>query len=252
MKKFLAVCLAVGMLMVASKAWATRPFITDNASVIPGHALKLEPSFKYNKNTVKQKNNIGFGITNWLEASGSFAWGRTIKDNVVNHWGLIGPTLKLKGLIAAPVVDGMPGLAVAIGTKMPYASDKSMESAIWMQYAYVATTAKVLGGDLQIHANAGALMKEPRSMDDIHTVELWGVGAQYKLIGGLNVIGEVFSGNRQTGNEGGAWQAGLRYLFNDAVALDTTVGRGLWSRNGMAKEPLWIGCGLRIVTAQLW
>ena len=251
-KKIAVAVIAVAVIAIAAQAEAFRPMVTDDASVVPAYALGVEPSFRYNENLVRQDNVARFGITNWLQASAGFSWGRSILDNVKNHWGVFLPMLELKAVIMEPITDGVPGFAVVVGSYLPYGTDE-LRTNIWQQWAYVAATEKLFQDSLIVSVNFGAMMKEPKAGNvDVHAVETWGVGAQYKIYGGLNVLGEIFSGNRMTGFEGGAWQGGLRYVFNDKVAIDAFVGKGIWGRNGMTKEPLWVGAGLTVTTASLW
>lgn len=251
MKKAIAMAVGVIVLLVAVKAMAVRPLITDDASIVPIMSLKVEPSFRYDKNVMLQDNLFKFGVADWLEAAAGFSWGRTTGTGMANAWGVRGPLLQVKAqILDGNAVGDVPasnfGLSLVAGGILPYGSD-NFASTIWTQYVYFAMTETLLKDKLAIYGDVGALIKEPKvGKASVHAVETWGVGLEYKVVGDLSAFGEIFSGNRFTGSEGGSWQTGLRYTLNDKVAVDASVGKGIWGRNGTAKEPLWVGVGLQV------
>jgi len=77
----------------------------------------------------------------------------------------------------------------------------------------------------------------------------WDVGSQLRVVHGLHLVGELFSGDPNVTTSGGASQAGFRYIFNDQLQVDATAGVGVF---GESQPPIWDTSGIRLVSHRLW
>ena len=60
--------------------------------------------------------------------------------------------------------------------------------------------------------------------------------------------GVLQNGDAYTGIDALALQGGFRYILNDHIQLDTTVGAGVAAQH----RPPWFTFGVRLVTWELW
>ena len=62
--------------------------------------------------------------------------------------------------------------------------------------------------------------------DPHQLVATWGVGGQLRTVGGLYVVGELFSGDPYVPGTGTAYQTSFRYFVSPLMHVDATVGQG--------------------------
>jgi hypothetical protein len=241
---------AFAVITFSAEAAAVRPFITDDARVVGNHQLQLEASLRWDMNALQQLNLFAFGPTEWLELTLGFEWGLMTPKNGGDRGGIAGPIVQVKALALDAVPNKWPGLAFVAGTSMPLGTG-GLPPPDWAEFIYAAATESLLDKErILIHANLGVYIAEPAS--GVTALCTWGLGMQVRVVYGLHVLAEIFSGDPYSGAAGGAWQAGLRYIINDTVQVDSSVGNGIWGSSGNQPMPFWASAGVRVVSGKLW
>ncbi len=224
--------------LVIALLLTVRPLITDDARTVGRGAAQIETWGRLDRYAVQHWLLLGFGPVESLELTLGGVWGKPDDENI----SLAGPILQGKWLFLSGVPRGRPAAAVVGGASAPWGSG-AFRGASWDGFGYLAITQEAREQErLLFHANIGAFLAGA----DQALKATWGLGAQTHLFAGLNAMAEVFSADPYAASAGGAFQAGLRYVFNTAVQIDTAIGRGLW---GDPRLPLWATMGLRLVRA---
>lgn len=235
------------ILICATPVLAVRPFITDDARVVGEHLIGFETSLRWDTSRLQNLNLLAIGINEKLEGTIGFTHGLTLDGDSMNTYGITGPLLQLKYLFSDGEPNGMPGFALAGGVSPPLGSG-GFAPPWWSEFIYLAATESLLDKErLLIHGNLGTFASHPE--DGLKTVLTWGLGAQFRLFGGLHAVAEIFSGDPYAASSGGAYQAGFRYAISEKVQVDATIGSGLW---GNPRLDTWAGVGLRFVSDRLW
>lgn len=224
-------------------ALAVRPFVTDDAAVVGEKLVLLETSLRWDKTRLQNLNLLAYGPNDKLELTAGFIDGfLSDAEDATGKFSIAGPLAQAKYLFKAPTQNGLPGLAAVVGFNTPYDTN-NFGNASWGEFAYLATTASLGEHDrVLIHANVGIAYGKPE--DTWKSIYTWGVGNQIRLIGGLHLVTEIFSGDPYSQEAGGAFQGGFRYFISEKVQVDATVGSGLW---GSPAIDTWAGCGLRMI-----
>lgn len=230
----------------ARPAWAVRPFITDDARVVGGHAAQLETWTRLDATSIEHWMLVGFGPVGPLELTAGGVHGASY-ENESPHYGAAGPLLQAKLLLWGPRPNGLPGVAMAGGMVLPVGLGAFAPGG-WDLFEYVAVTQSLLDRDrLLIHLNVGVFGSTDPSRAGV--VPTWGAGAQLRTIGELHGVAEVFSGDPYVGSNGVAVQGGFRYIVSHAVQVDGTIGSGV---SGQPALPMWGTVGLRLASPALW
>lgn len=241
---------SAGLPGLARYAPKVRPFITDDARVVGDHLAQLETWTRIDHAAVQQWALVAFGPTKWLELSGGGVFGadRT-PDGLRLAYAL--PLLQAKVLLREYKAGAGPGFGLAAGTFLPYGKG-TFKAVGYGTFGY-ATVSQCFGAGerLLLHLNGGGnylRVSRPEAGTDPHRlVATWGFGSQLRTVGGLHVVGELFSGDPYVPGTGTAYQAGFRYFVSDLLQLDATVGEGL---AGKVQLPFWFSAGVRIVTTR--
>jgi hypothetical protein len=227
----------------AQPALAVRPFVTDDAAVVGAKLFLLETSLRWDKTRLQNLNLLAYGPNEKLELTVGFIDGFLFDAEDANgRFSVAGPLAQAKYLFKEPTPNGMPGVAAVVGFNTPYGTN-NFGNASWGEFVYLATTAS-LGEDdrVLIHANVGTAYGRPE--DTWKYITTWGIGTQIRVIGGLNAVAEIFSGDPYSQASGRAFQAGVRYFISRWVQADATAGSGL---RGSPEIDTWAGCGLRMI-----
>lgn len=238
----------VAVVSCSQPAWAIRPFITDDARVVGARLVQLETWLQYEDGVLQQWVSPAFGPTDWLELTVGFTHGRRLiahEGENVSAWEIGGPLVQGKVLLRHADANALPGVAVALGTLLPLGTSAFRAAPGFFVYAALTEN---LGEEerVLIHFNLGVTVRAPPEAPDLSL--LAGLGTQVRLFAGLHAVAEVVFGDAFTGIDALTSQCGFRYIVNEHVQIDATVGGGL------AGHPrgFWATAGLRIVSAPLW
>jgi len=231
------------ILALAAPAMAVRPFVTDDARVLDEHTMQLETSVRYDQDVFTNLNLFALSPkANW-ELTMGFSDGFFLDKESNRSFSTVGPLMQVKYLVWPAKPNRYPGLALAVGAAPPWGKGDFRQDR-WSEFVYLASTQSLFDNDrVLIHANIGISTTNPAS------VATWGLGTQFRLIGGLNGVAEVFYNDPYAGRTGGAYQVGFRHIVNDDLQIDLTTGSGLF---GSQQINTFVGMGLRIVSDRLW
>ena len=228
---------------ITQQAWAVRPFVTDDAAVVGAKLTLLETSLRWDKTRFQNMNLLAYGPTEKLELTAGFIDGfLTEAEDATGKFSIAGPLAQAKYLFKEPTPNGLPGIAGVVGFNTPYGTN-NFGNASWGEFAYLAVT-QSLGEDdrVLIHGNVGTAYGKPE--DTWTTIYTWGIGTQIRVIGGLNAVAEIFSGDPYSQASGRAFQTGFRYFVSRWIQADATVGSGL---RDSPEIDTWAGCGIRMI-----
>ncbi len=222
---------------------AVRPFITDDARVVGWRLGQYETWLRFDKHAWQHWNMIAYGPHKRWELAAGFVHGLHGPQSEHQGYSYAIPLLQAKFLINEYKPNKAPGIAVAAGSFLP-GGQGMFKAPGYGLFSYAAIT-QCFGKDenVLIHGNIGISYVNHTNTD--FATMTWGVGTQIRTIGGLHVLGEIFSGDPYVHDSGMAFQAGLRHFVNNYVQLDLTVGQGITGAN---KMPFWYGVGVRLVT----
>lgn len=248
----LALSFGTALLLGAPEAHAIRPFITDDARVVGAKHLQLETWWRRDKDTLQHWALFAFGPNDHVELTLGGAYG--LSSIVSRDPGVSSPTfafnlplLQGKFLLREAEPNSLPGFAVATGIVPPLGTG-GLEPPGPSGFVYVAFTESLFDEErLLVHANLGATVLVAKGHDPMSAT--WGVGMQLRTFAAFHLVGEFFSGDPYAGGAGGAAQGGFRYIFNDHVQLDATIGGGVF---GATPLPVWATSGIRLVSHDLW
>jgi hypothetical protein len=191
-----------------------------------------------------------FGPTDWLELTIGFVHGQVPPhhhgpDPGASHrWGIGGPLVQGKVLLRPAEAWAPPGVAVVLGSLLPFGSD-GVRSPPGFFFFFALTQNLGEHERVLIHLNLGA----STLMDGQGTAGLLaGIGTQIRLFAGMHLIAETVYGDAYTNIQAFAVQGGFRYIINDHVQLDASVGVGVAGE----PRPWWFSAGIRLVSWALW
>ena len=240
--------LAVGLLLLCRPAHAIRPFITDDAHVVGKGNVQLETWWRRDQLSLQHWALPAFGPTDWIELTLGGVHGLSqLASDGKPQYAAAGPLVQGKFLLLESIPNKPPGVALVLGGATPLGRG-GFESPGFGAFSYLAVTqAFFKEDDFLIHANVGVSTVAAAGYEPAKLT--WGVGTQVETVYNLHLIGEVFSGDPYVQGAGGAFQAGIRAIFNEQLQLDATVGKGIW---GDTLLPIWFTSGIRVVTADLF
>ncbi|WP_394829171.1 hypothetical protein [Pendulispora albinea] len=227
------------MALSPREAVAVRPFITDDARVVGDRAAQLETWLRVDEAGPQHWTVVAAGPWAPLEVSAGGFYGRTRGEGT-----MAAPLLQLKAL-ALETRPGaiIPGLAVVAGAFGPFGAGP-LKVAGWDTFGYIALTESLEAHDrVLLHQNVGFFTTT--QAEGRHVSGTWGIGTQIRMVGGLHVVGEVFSGDPYADAPGGAFQTGVRHFVSSSVQVDATVGAGIF---GESLLPAWGSIGFRIAS----
>jgi hypothetical protein len=243
--------LGVGALASPGTARAIRPFVTDDARVVGGGLGQVESWLRADRLALQHWVLLALGPVEPLELTVGGVHGAGFRRRGTAYVGTeyagAGPLVQVKALILEGKPDRYPSVAASAGL-IPALGSEGFAPGSLAGYGYAAVTQSFGKNDrVLLHGNVGFYVSS--GARDTAISPTWGVGAQVRAFAGLHPVGELFSGDPYAASAGGAFQVGFRYIFNDTVQMDSTVGRGIW---GSPPLPLWGTAGIRVVTPRLW
>ncbi len=219
-----------------------RPFITDDARVVGNRLAQLESWFRGDEEASQQWALVAYGPTPNLELTFGGVGGVAKGANKQFAFTYALPLLQGKYLIREYAPNAPPGVAVVLGTFLPFGSGFFVPPG-YGTFGFLTVSQCLLEGEIiLIHGNLGANYLNIDGKNQ--TIVTWGLGTQIKVYGGFHFVGEIFSGDPYIPGTGEAVQVGFRHFFSDYVQIDGTVGKGL---GGRVLLPLWFSAGVRIV-----
>jgi len=234
-KLFLAVIL---LTVVATKAFAVRPFITDDAAIIGFRQFQLETWTLFSNSSGEYWMMWAYGLHNRMEV----AVGSILGYDQSRKFTYALPLLEMKYLFREYQPNKPPGVALVTGTFLPVGKGDFVPAG-YGAYSFLAVT-QCFGEneDVLIHGNIGANWLYSNKKNQF--LPIWGIGAQIRAYRGLHLVGELISGDPYVPGTGIAFQTGFRYFISDLIQIDATIGQGIAGKN---KLPFWGGFGLRLV-----
>lgn len=164
-----------------------------------------------------------------------------------NRYSASGPLFQAKILLFTAQPNRIPGFAIAGGVLPPVGQGAFAPREVH-GFAYLAITESLgMNERVLIHANLGLAIEHRR--EGATAAITAGVGVQVRTWRGLHAVAELVHGDAYAGDVGGAFQAGLRYIVNDHVQIDSTFGVGTW---GDERRPTWGTLGLRLAGKSIW
>ena len=242
-KTTLALVVLLLTICITQPAMAVRPFVTDDAAVVGAKLTLLETSLRWDKTRLQNLNLLAYGPNEKLELTVGFIDGfLSDAEDANGKFSLAGPLAQAKYLFREPTPNGLPGIAGVVGFNTPYGAN-NFGNPSWGEFVYLAVT-ESLGEDDRVlmHGNVGTAYGKPE--DSWKYITTWGIGTQIRVIGGLNAVAEIFSGDPYSQASGRAFQAGFRYFVSRWVQADATFGSGL---RDSPEIDTWAGCGIRMI-----
>ncbi|MBS3963310.1 MAG: hypothetical protein KGZ80_02230 [Methylomonas sp.] len=229
---------------VVDTAHAIRPFVTDDARVVGGGLAQVESWLDGNVEGISHNVLTAIGPTDWLELTAGFVHGGSF-DRAAGGYGISGPLFQFKALASEPEPSGLPGLALAAGV-VPAFGSGAVKTEGTNIFGYLALTESLLNDSLLLHVNLGASHYQQDAL--WNWTMLGGFGFQQHLFQGLHAVAEVYHGDPYLPfNSTWETQAGFRYILNESVQFDGTLGKTL------KDEPdRWWTLGIRLVSPPIW
>lgn len=239
-----ALLIAFTLFIAHRDAFAIRPFVTDDARVVGDRLAQLETWLVGNRHEIVHNVLGAVGPTNWLEVTTGFAQGGAY-DSVEGGYSITGPLFQLKVLAHEAKPGAWPGVAFAVGTVPPLGHGSFTPQGVGL-FGYMAITESLLNENLLLHANIGiATLNDETQWLSTATS---GFGFQARVTGGLHAVAEIYHGDPYDPLlRAGASQIGFRYIVDDSVQFDGTVGSTL---SGTLEQ--WWTVGVRVVSDPLW
>jgi hypothetical protein len=220
-----------------------RPFITDDARVVGGRLAQAEAWYRGDKESHQQWLLLAYGPRDRLELTLGGVVGEDREARELT-WAL--PLVQGKYLVSPYATGGPPGLAVVLGSFFP-GGKGSLKAPGHGTFGFLtATQAWGAKERVLVHVNAG--VNHLWVDQDTRTLTTWGVGSQVRTVGGLHLVGELFSGDPYVPGSGTSWQAGVRHFVSDMLQVDATLGEGL---AGASRLPFWFSAGIRWVVGPI-
>ncbi|MBA4418431.1 MAG: hypothetical protein C0392_11080 [Syntrophus sp. (in: bacteria)] len=242
-KVFIFIASTLMILTLSRPALSVRPFVTDDARVVGEHQMQMETSVRYDKDEFTNLNLITFGPTARSEFNIGFVNGFPLDKDSNRSYSITGPLMQFKYLLWEAKPNKYPGVAFSAGASPPWGKG-AFRTTRWSEFAYLAITESLFDNErVLIHANIGISTTNPAS------VGTWGLGTQFRIIGGFHGVAEIFYNDPYAGKIGGAYQVGFRHIVSDSVQIDMTMGSGLF---GSEQIPTFVGMGIRLVSDKLW
>jgi hypothetical protein len=258
-----------GIFVMPARAWAIRPFVTDDARVVGHRAGQFESWVLVDPLRLEHNILLALGPTPWLELAVGGTHGGVF-SGPARGYSVTGPLLQVKAL-AVPARDNRwPGVAVTVGAFPPVGIGEFTRPG-WHGFAYLALTESLFDEWLLIHVNVGAvvadrgphphplpygaeLLSDPQRRTGV--LVTGGIGAQLRVYKGFHPIAEVYYGDPFELDSGfPAAQIGFRYIFSEEVQIDGTWGtslRPIAAHGGPSQYEQWGTLGIRLVLPDMW
>jgi len=201
-------------------------WLVDDAAVLPPETMGLEAWYEDFGDSVDGfVLQPAYAFSNGMELTGVIE-SQSFGDGREETYGV-----ELKGLFRNFEAGDDVGIGWVVGTRND--DGGSLEEL----FAYVPLTFPLADGDWLVHANVGWM--QDRSGPDDEDSFFYGVGSQYAVTPGMELITEVFTGSE----EDVFAQAGARFVLGDTPGLlDLSYARNLdntdedWITLGFAWE----------------
>lgn len=220
-----------------------RPFITDDARVVGERLAQLETWVRIDNEAGQHWIMGAYGPNKRMELTIGGVYGYQNDHSSEKTFSYALPLMQVKYLFKEYKPNKAPGVGIVIGTFLPVGKGL-FKPAGYGTFSYLTVSQSIGKGDkFLLHGNLGGNYLHIDGANSL--IATWGFGSQIIVYKGLNVVGEVFSGDPYVPGRGTAYQVGYRYFFSDLVQMDMTVGEGFGGQN---KMPFWFSAGIRIVT----
>lgn len=244
MRRLFTISLVITTIFTYDESYAIRPFITDDARVVGDRLAQLETWVVGNRSEIVHNALGAIGPTDWLEITTGFSHGGNY-DNAGSGYSITGPIFQLKALAHEAKPDAWPGVAFAVGVLPPFGHG-SLTPENTGAFGYTALTQSLFNDDLLLHANIGIAASDEKADWALTTTA--GFGFQAHAIDRLYAVAEVYYGDPYDPlMAAAASQAGFRYILNDNIQFDGTLGSTI---SGPSEQ--WWTLGIRIVSDALW
>jgi len=229
-------------ILTATKTFAVRPFITDDAAVTGHRLVQLETWALFEKVYGQHWAMLAYGFHNRLEVAVGALWGYERPQPEQSKLSFAMPLLEAKYLFREYQSGKPPGVALAAGTFLPGGKGGFVAPGYGAYSLLAVTQCFGKNEDVLIHGNIGVNYLYADRENQF--LPIWGLGAQIRACKGLHLVGEIIAGDPYVPGTGTAYHAGFRYFVSDLVQLDASIGQGI---AGEIKVPFWAGFGARIV-----
>ena len=218
-----------GLSHYAPRQVKVRPFITDDARVVGERLAQLETWALVDHAALQQWAIVAYGPTKYLEMSLGGVFGAD-RGPDGNRFAYALPLLAAKVLLRGYQAGAGPGFGLAAGTFLPHSQD-TFKAVGYGTFGYVTVSQCFGEGERRRrHLNGGGnylrVGNAEAGTEPHQLVATWGVGRQLRTMGGLYVVGELFSGDPYVPGTGTAYQTSFRYFVSPLVQVDATVGQG--------------------------
>ena len=230
-------------IIIPTKIYAVRPFITDDAAVVEHKSMQLETWFLFDKFSGQHWIMLSYGACKHLECAIGSVFGYNKSQTNSKDFSFATPLLEVKYLFCDYESNRPPGVALVLGTFLPSGKGEFVAPG-YGAYSFLAAT-QCFGDDenVLIHGNIGGNYLYANNENQF--IPILGLGTQIKAYKGLHIVGEIVAGDPYVPKSGIAYQAGFRYFINDNIQVDAEVGQGITGKHTM---PLWIGFGIRFAS----
>lgn len=235
-------------LLIPTKSFAVRPFVTDDARIIDQGQITSEiwvdKSLRHLDDSPELNALIGASFTQWYELTLAGGMGtKKFGEDFSN------PVIQSKFLLSSMKEDGTPGLALSFGLT-PNEGSGDLRTHGSSSYLLGLISKRMYDDHLLLHLNIGAT-KNWIQDEKSETKPFWGVGAEFALwTFEWRGVFEVFSGDPfHPIRTDVATQAGFRWLYSDLLNFDAIIGaEPRINDNGHRIGGLssWIQFGIRI------
>jgi len=248
MKKTILIIAAY--ILFVPQIWAARPLITDDGAITEFKCIELANWLLIDKYSGQLWHSVSIGLHDRVELSVDMYWGydKSEDDNLAKM-SFTAPLLQTKILIRDYEPDGFSGMAVAVGSNLPFGKGAFVPSG-YGAFAFAALT-QCIGKEenVLIHANLGGTYIRENGKN--HSGITWGIGTQVKVYKGFHFVGEFVSGDPYIHDDehfhgiGFAYQLGICQFISDKLQFDFTFGNGIGG--GKNRMPFWISSGINYV-----
>jgi hypothetical protein len=236
-------------------AFAVRPFVTDDARIIDVRQVEIETWTELGRSstesTLGQHIMSGYTFNNWFELIGGFGIGRDLKNG---EFTIGNPVIQPKFLLWQAYDDGFPGLAMGLGTTLPYGRGAFHDEALGY-YTIAMMTSRLFNDWLQLHFNFGKTFAKEKG-EATEGRNYWGIGIDvgvYKH--DYRYILEAYSGDPfEALGPDLSIQTGFRWLKSDSLNFDFTLGTQpelTETRTRSGRWEYWGQVGVRILFDEL-
>ncbi len=239
------------LLLFTSRAYAVRPFVTDDARIVSAGQFEMELWPEVNlvadEQTYAFQGMFGYSFNEWFEliVGSGHGYDRQTRTTTTSN-----PVITPKFLLYSSQLEAwIPGVALGIGTNLNYGRGSLYDDAS-SYFGLVIFTWRFWRDRLNLHLNLGNKL----TYFEKHRIrrEQWGLGLDVGLWDvSWRGIAEAYSGDPIEGvAPRQAYQAGVRWLRSEEVNFDFTLGTqreavGL-RREGERRE-YWFQVGIRLL-----